>query len=43
LLINILDPNREVAPDFVSYDVTLKDRSGADGIIATANAEQHHP
>jgi putative heme-binding domain-containing protein len=35
LLINILDPNREVAPDYVGYDVTLKDGRVLTGIIGT--------
>jgi putative membrane-bound dehydrogenase-like protein len=35
LLINILNPNREVAPDYVGYDVTLKDGRVLTGIIAT--------
>jgi len=32
-LINILDPNREVAPNFVGYTVETKDGRTLDGII----------
>jgi len=38
LLINILDPNREVAPNFVSYAVETKDGRTLDGIIAEESA-----
>src|ERR1051325_5879752 len=34
LLIHILDPNREVAPNFVSYTVETKDGHTLEGIIA---------
>ena len=34
LVIHILDPNREVAPDFVGYVVSLKDERILTGIIA---------
>lgn len=35
LLLNILDPNREVAPNYLSYDVELKDGSSVAGMIAS--------
>lgn len=35
ILINILDPNREVAPNFLSYSVETKDGRAFDGIIVT--------
>jgi len=35
VLINILDPNREVAPNFMSYSVETKDGRTLDGIIAS--------
>jgi putative heme-binding domain-containing protein len=35
LLISTLDPNREVSPEYVAYNVTLKDGSVLTGIIAT--------
>ena len=40
VLMNILDPNREVAPTFVSYEVELKDGTSLSGVIAdeTANS-----
>jgi putative heme-binding domain-containing protein len=38
VLINILDPNREVAPNFVSYAVETKDGRTLDGIIADESA-----
>jgi putative membrane-bound dehydrogenase-like protein len=37
LLIAILDPNREVAPNFASYSVETKDGDSHVGIIATEN------
>jgi putative membrane-bound dehydrogenase-like protein len=38
LLLNILDPNREVSPNFVSYTVETKDGRTLDGIIAEESA-----
>ncbi|HEY6168061.1 MAG TPA: HEAT repeat domain-containing protein, partial [Verrucomicrobiae bacterium] len=38
VLINILDPNREVAPNFVSYTVETKDGRTIDGLIAEESA-----
>jgi len=38
VLINILDPNREVAPNFFNYLVETKDGRTIDGIIAEENA-----
>jgi putative membrane-bound dehydrogenase-like protein len=38
LLVNILDPNREVSPNFVSYAVATKDGRTLDGIIAEESA-----
>jgi putative heme-binding domain-containing protein len=38
VLINILDPNREVAPNFVSYTVETKDGRTLDGLIAAESA-----
>ena len=38
LLINILDPNREVAPNFVAYTVETKDGRTLDGIITEESA-----
>ncbi len=38
VLINILDPNREVAPNFLSYTVETKDGRTMDGIIAEESA-----
>jgi putative heme-binding domain-containing protein len=38
VLINILDPNREVAPNFVSYSVETTDGGVLDGIIAEESA-----
>ncbi|HUS34189.1 MAG TPA: PVC-type heme-binding CxxCH protein [Verrucomicrobiae bacterium] len=35
ILINILDPNREVAPNFLSYSVETKDGRNFEGIIVT--------
>src|SRR5204863_9189415 len=37
-LINILDPNREVAPNFVSYTVETKDGRTLDGLITDESA-----
>src|SRR5439155_12556131 len=37
-LSNILDPNREVAPNFVGYTVETKDGRTLDGIIAAESA-----
>jgi putative membrane-bound dehydrogenase-like protein len=37
-LINILDPNREVAPNFVGYTVETKDGRTLDGIITDESA-----
>jgi putative heme-binding domain-containing protein len=34
MLINILDPNREVAPNFLAYTIETKDGRALDGIIA---------
>ena len=33
MLLNILDPNREVAPNYVSYDIELKDGASMAGLI----------
>jgi len=38
VLSNILDPNREVAPNFVAYTVETKDGRTLDGIIAEESA-----
>lgn len=38
MLINILDPNREVAPHFTSYLIETKDGRMLDGMIAEENA-----
>ena len=38
VLSNILDPNREVAPNFVAYTVETKDGRTLDGIIADESA-----
>ncbi|MBI3879555.1 MAG: HEAT repeat domain-containing protein [Verrucomicrobia bacterium] len=38
VLINILDPNREVAPNFMSYTVETKDGRTLDGLIAEESA-----
>src|SRR5262249_27048558 len=35
LLIDILDPNREVSPEYIAYSVTLKDGGDLAGILAT--------
>jgi putative membrane-bound dehydrogenase-like protein len=38
LLLNILEPNREVAPNFLSYTIDLKDGSSVAGIIQDESA-----
>jgi putative membrane-bound dehydrogenase-like protein len=38
ILLNILDPNREVSPNFVSYTVETKDGRTLDGIITGESA-----
>lgn len=38
LLLNILDPNREVAPNYISYKVELKDGTSLYAMIADENA-----
>ena len=38
MLSNILDPNREVAPNFVGYTVETKDGRTLDGLIADESA-----
>jgi len=38
VLINILDPNREVAPNFIGYTVETRDGRTMDGIIADESA-----
>jgi len=38
MLVNILDPNREVAPQFQAFEVELKDGDSLIGIIANENA-----
>jgi putative heme-binding domain-containing protein len=38
LLVHILDPNRELAPNFVNYNVALEDGRVASGIIASESA-----
>ncbi len=38
ILLHILDPNREVAPDFLEYVVELKDGRVATGLIASETA-----
>ncbi|MEO5803908.1 MAG: PVC-type heme-binding CxxCH protein [Verrucomicrobiota bacterium] len=38
IMMNILDPNREVAPNFVSYEIELKDGSSLSGIIISETA-----
>ena len=37
-LLNILDPNREVAPNFIHYVIETKDGRTVDGMIAEENA-----
>ena len=38
MLINILDPNREVAPNFVGYTIETKDGRIIDGLIVAESA-----
>jgi putative heme-binding domain-containing protein len=38
LLTNVLDPNREVAPNFVEYIVTTRDGRSATGLVAAETA-----
>jgi putative heme-binding domain-containing protein len=38
ILTHVLDPNREVAPDFLEYVVALKDGRVASGLIVTETA-----
>jgi putative heme-binding domain-containing protein len=38
LLVNILDPNREVRPEFVSYVVETKDADSLIGVVVTETA-----
>ena len=38
IVMNILDPNREVAPNFVSYEIELKDGAAISGIIVSETA-----
>jgi putative membrane-bound dehydrogenase-like protein len=38
LLVNILDPNREVAPEFAQYEVELRDGRAVSGAIAADTA-----
>ncbi len=38
LLLNILDPNREVAASYIAYEIELKDGSTVAGMIAEENA-----
>jgi putative membrane-bound dehydrogenase-like protein len=38
LLLNILDPNREVAGNYIAYVIDLKDGSSVSGMIAEENA-----
>src|SRR5678816_245409 len=38
VLINMLGPNREVAPDFLAYTIETKDGRTMDGIIAEESA-----
>lgn len=38
MLVNILDPNREVSPNFMLYTVEMKDGRGSAGVI-TAETE----
>jgi putative heme-binding domain-containing protein len=38
LLVNILDPNREVAPNFRAYEVETKDDESAIGLVANETA-----
>ncbi|HEU0008636.1 MAG TPA: PVC-type heme-binding CxxCH protein [Verrucomicrobiae bacterium] len=38
LLVAILDPNREVAPNFLSYAVETKDGESLSGVLASENA-----
>ena len=38
MLINILDPNREVAPNFVGYIIETKDGRTLDGIVTAESA-----
>ncbi|MEO5803143.1 MAG: ThuA domain-containing protein, partial [Verrucomicrobiota bacterium] len=37
LLVHILDPNRVVEPNFISYSIETKDDQSFDGVIATEN------
>ena len=38
LIMNILDPNREVAPNFISYEIELKDGASISGMIVSETA-----
>jgi putative heme-binding domain-containing protein len=38
IMANILDPNREVAPNFVSYEIEMKDGASLSGIIVSETA-----
>jgi putative heme-binding domain-containing protein len=38
LLLNILDPNREVAGNYIAYVIDLKDGSSVSGMISEENA-----
>jgi putative heme-binding domain-containing protein len=38
MLVNILDPNREVNPEFAAYIVTRKDGSSVVGLISLKNS-----
>src|SRR6185369_2804345 len=38
VLINILDPNREVAPNFIGYTIETKDGRTLDGLIVDDSA-----
>lgn len=37
-MLNILDPNREVAPNYIAYKVELKDGTSFDAMISDENA-----
>jgi putative heme-binding domain-containing protein len=38
VLLHVIDPNREVAPDFIEYNVSLRDGRTLSGLIASETA-----
>ena len=42
IVLNILDPNREVNPQYVNYLVVTKNGQTASGMIAGETRHQHH-